>query len=207
MRRLVGIACCAVLCGCVVVPDRYYLPVSESGELESVYCEMIGPPEIIVISEDDVSIRLYVHRFRYRVQNDYTLAVPAQFLPGEKYTGLGISISGSPGSRVVLGGDAVMLGVNGAEPRQYRFNAYYRTVGLRSHDPDYSDAAVDDPLDFVTRDQSTRVNYHAQIWLDTRKPESVHLAPFEIEINGRPVVIGPIDFVWKLGVFSYPLNC
>jgi hypothetical protein len=214
MHRFIHFTLCLLLSGCLVLPESYYLPVSEAGDLERPVCGAYGPSNSILIESDDVWVRMWLQRERYKKSKDFDVDLPSSYTLGEKYLVLGINIVGAPDSVAVVPDQEISVRVYPAVSKKYAFNSFYRTENVAEYSESgaflfskqvYTKFRIGDQLVFSPREGHFDTVYWGDIWLDVDDSESVHVERIEIQINARKFAIENVDFVKKSGVYYYPV--
>jgi len=216
MLRFFYFTVCFLLSGCLVLPESYYLPVSDTGELEKAVCEKYGPNNSILFESDGVWVRVWLQQLRYRKPTDFKIDLPSSYKIGEKYLVLGISIVGAPDSVATVPDQEISVRVHPADSKTYDFNSLYRTENIAEHSKPgtaqlekrvYTESEVGGQLVFAPRERHFDTVYRGDIWLDAEDSESVHVDKIELEINGSNFAIEHLSFVKKTGVYYYPMGC
>ena len=216
MGRFIYFSFCLLSSGCLVLPEFYYLPISDAGELEKPVCDAYGPSNSILIESDGIWVRIWLRQERYTKSKDFEIDLPGTYKLGEKYLVLGINIVGAPDSVAVVRDREISVRVHPAESKKYAFNSFYRTENIAEYSESgtsryskrlYTEIEVGDQLSFVPREGHFDTVYWGDIWLDADDSRSVRVDEIEIEINGRKFVIEHVDFIKKSGVYYYPIAC
>jgi hypothetical protein len=216
MRSSIYLAFCLLLSGCLVLPESFYLPVSDTGQLEKPVCGKYGPYNSILFELDGVWVRIWLRQERYKKQKDFKIDLPSRYKIGEKYLVLGVSIVGAPDSVAVVKDREIGVRVHPAESKKFAFNSFYRTENIaKQTEPEiyqqerriYTDIQVGEQLVFAPREGHFDTIYWGDIWLDAQDSESIQMDHIEIEVNGRQLAIAHVDFVKKTGLYDYWLGC
>lgn len=219
MRRFIYLAYLTLfllLSGCLVLPESYYLPVSNTGELEKPVCGKYGPSNSILFESDGVWVRMWLQQQRYRKPKDFEIKLPSSYKPGGKYLVVGISIVGAPDSVAVVKDREISVRIHPAQSKKYAINSFYKTENIAEQSEPgtsyyekrvYTEIQVGDQLIFAPREGHFDTVYWGDIWLDASDSDSVQVERLEIEINAMKFEIEQVDFVKKFGIYHYPIGC
>lgn len=221
MRHLICATFCSLLCSCIALPESYFLPVSDVGQLQRAACGTYGPNDSITIKEDGVSIHFRLGKMSFK-NADVNVDLPSNYQARNRYLVLRVVIEVEPGNFAIMHNQELNFSVNSSVSKAYKFNSffnhrgkYFQSETFAGWDGNYTGMKFGERLDFISSEsghdnmwESRRsFFYRGDVWLDVNDADSVRVDPIEIEVNGRKVEIGYIDFIKKSGVYVYPLNC
>jgi len=159
MRYLTCALSSSMLCGCIVVPESYYSPVSATGEVQRAACDTFGPRNSLVVEDEGVAVSITLGKRRYKESEEFSLDLDADYHPGNKYLVLYVGFEVGPNRFAVLPDQELTFSTNTSDSKKYKFNSLVRN-NWHDSQPTYTDVAVGERLEHVPR----KGNYSTRYW-------------------------------------------